>query len=46
MFSRLAISPAAPAWLRPSGELAGGHEDVGRHVALDKLLGRRVEEGR
>ena len=35
----------AAAWLRPSGELAGGHEDVGRHVALDKLLGRRVEEG-
>lgn len=35
----------AAAWLRPNGELAGGHEDVGRHVALDKLLGRRVEEG-
>ncbi|MDJ1656134.1 formate dehydrogenase accessory sulfurtransferase FdhD [Raoultella sp. Ech2A] len=35
----------AAAWLRPSGQLAGGHEDVGRHVALDKLLGRRVEEG-
>lgn len=35
----------AAAWVRPSGHLAGGHEDVGRHVALDKLLGRRVEEG-
>ncbi|MFQ9622396.1 MAG: formate dehydrogenase accessory sulfurtransferase FdhD [Enterobacteriaceae bacterium] len=27
----------------PSGELAGGHEGVGRHVALDKLLGHRAE---
>lgn len=35
----------AAAWLLPSGELAGGHEDVGRHVALDKLLGRRAQEG-
>ena len=32
---------AAP---RP-GALAGGMEDVGRHVALDKLLGQRAGEG-
>lgn len=35
----------AAAWMLPSGELAGGHEDVGRHVALDKLLGHRAHEG-
>ncbi|EGT5661716.1 formate dehydrogenase accessory sulfurtransferase FdhD [Cronobacter dublinensis] len=35
----------AAAWLTPQGEIAGGHEDVGRHVALDKLLGRRAREG-
>lgn len=35
----------AAAWMLPSGELAGGHEDVGRHVALDKLMGRRAQEG-
>lgn len=34
----------AAAWVMPSGELAGGHEDVGRHVALDKLLGHRAVE--
>lgn len=32
------------AWLTPQGEIVGGHEDVGRHVALDKLLGRRSKE--
>ncbi|ELY4597730.1 formate dehydrogenase accessory sulfurtransferase FdhD [Cronobacter malonaticus] len=32
------------AWLTPQGDIAGGHEDVGRHVALDKLLGRRARE--
>lgn len=35
----------AAAWVMPSGVLAGGHEDVGRHVALDKLLGHRAAEG-
>lgn len=34
----------AAAWVLPSGEIASGHEDVGRHVALDKLLGRRARE--
>ncbi|EPU8901108.1 formate dehydrogenase accessory sulfurtransferase FdhD [Enterobacter hormaechei] len=34
----------AAAWILPSGSIAGGHEDVGRHVALDKLLGRRARE--
>lgn len=34
----------AAAWVLPSGDLAGGHEDVGRHVALDKLLGHRAGE--
>ncbi|WLI76573.1 formate dehydrogenase accessory sulfurtransferase FdhD [Kosakonia sp. H02] len=34
----------AAAWMLPSGDLIGGHEDVGRHVALDKLLGHRARE--
>ncbi len=42
---RLTGCTHAAAWVRPDGELAGGHEDVGRHVALDKLLGRRSAEG-
>ena len=40
---RLTGCTHAAAWVRPSGDLAGGHEDVGRHVALDKLLGHRAE---
>lgn len=31
----------AAAWIAPEGKLLGGCEDVGRHVALDKLLGVR-----
>ncbi|MBB3322949.1 MULTISPECIES: formate dehydrogenase accessory sulfurtransferase FdhD [Atlantibacter] len=35
----------AAAWLNPQGDMFGGHEDIGRHVALDKLMGRRAREG-
>nr|WP_238337409.1 formate dehydrogenase accessory sulfurtransferase FdhD [Arsenophonus endosymbiont of Aphis craccivora] len=34
----------AAAWITPTGELAGGCEDIGRHVALDKLLGMKIRE--
>lgn len=33
----------AAGWIMPDGNLAGGCEDVGRHVALDKLLGLRSQ---
>lgn len=33
----------AAGWLNPQGEMLAGCEDVGRHVALDKLLGLRAE---
>jgi len=34
----------AGAWINPQGELLGGCEDVGRHVALDKILGVRAKK--
>ncbi|CAI2525742.1 formate dehydrogenase accessory sulfurtransferase FdhD [Serratia proteamaculans] len=34
----------AASWISPQGELLGGCEDVGRHVALDKLLGARSKQ--
>lgn len=34
----------AAAWMMPDGNLAGGCEDVGRHVALDKLVGLRSQQ--
>jgi len=34
----------AAAWLSPTGTVLGQCEDVGRHVALDKLLGLRAQE--
>ncbi len=35
----------AAVWVNPDGSMAGGAEDVGRHVALDKLLGKRARNG-
>ncbi|TDB60778.1 formate dehydrogenase accessory sulfurtransferase FdhD [Photorhabdus khanii] len=33
----------AASWISPEGELLGGCEDVGRHVALDKMLGMKAK---
>lgn len=35
----------AAGWVDAEGVLLGGSEDVGRHVALDKLLGMRAKTG-
>ncbi|MDE1496180.1 formate dehydrogenase accessory sulfurtransferase FdhD [Xenorhabdus bovienii] len=35
----------AAGWIDAKGVLLGGSEDVGRHVALDKLLGMRAKTG-
>ncbi len=40
---RLTGCTHAAAWIMPEGNFAGGFEDVGRHVALDKLLGARSQ---
>lgn len=42
---RLTGCTHAAVWVNPDGTLAGGAEDVGRHVALDKLLGKRAMNG-
>ncbi len=34
----------AAAWISPEGLLLGGCEDVGRHVALDKVIGMRAKQ--
>ena len=42
---RLTGSTHAALWFSSAGELVGVREDVGRHVALDKLIGLRAKEG-
>ena len=42
---RLTGCTHAAVWVHPDGHFAGGAEDVGRHVALDKLLGLRAKKG-
>ncbi|MBP8812559.1 MAG: formate dehydrogenase accessory sulfurtransferase FdhD [Laribacter sp.] len=35
----------AAAWCAPDGQILAVREDVGRHVALDKLIGMRARQG-
>ncbi|WP_435928509.1 formate dehydrogenase accessory sulfurtransferase FdhD [Dryocola sp. BD613] len=35
----------AALWLNEQGEIMAGKEDIGRHVALDKMLGARARQG-
>lgn len=35
----------AALWLNEQGEIMDGKEDIGRHVALDKMLGVRARQG-
>lgn len=45
MLGNLTGCTHAAVWVNPDGTSAGGAEDVGRHVALDKLLGLRAMSG-
>ncbi|MCG8474992.1 MAG: formate dehydrogenase accessory sulfurtransferase FdhD, partial [Cytophagales bacterium] len=42
---RLTGATHAALWLNSSGDILAIREDIGRHVALDKLLGLRAREG-
>jgi FdhD protein len=43
--NRLSRSVHAAAWCAPDGEILRAREDVGRHNALDKLLGSLLRDG-
>jgi len=43
--NRLNHSVHAAAWCAPSGDILCAREDVGRHNALDKLLGSMLRDG-